>query len=84
MYMSVLLVKLLSRIQIVKAFVTQMGNISLESYLTNIYLNSLLIFLVPSYIHSPLFIGRYLEYALVILLGILMAYVYKILINKIY
>ena len=84
MYMSVLLVKQLSRIQIVKAFVTLMGNISLESYLTNIYINSLLIFLVPSYIQSPLFIGRYLEYALVILSGILMAYVYKILINKIY
>lgn len=83
MYMSVLLVKLLSRIQIVNAFVTLMGNISLESYLTNIYLNSLFVFLVPSYIYSPIFFGRYLEYALVIIFGILMAYVYKILSGKI-
>ena len=78
MYMSVLMVKLLSRIQIVNAFVTLMGNISLESYLTNIYLNSLFIFLIPDNISSPIFYGRYVEYVTVIVLGIAMAYVYKV------
>ena len=84
MYISILLVKLLSKIHILIEFVTLMGNISLESYLTNINLNSLLVFLIPSYIDSPIFYGRYVEYATVIVLGILMAYVYKRITQRIF
>lgn len=43
-YLSVLLVKFLSKIPKINEFINLMGNISLESYLTNIYLNSLFIF----------------------------------------
>lgn len=78
MYISIFLVKLLSKIHILNEFVTLMGNISLESYLTNIYLNSLFIFLIPDYISSPIFYGRYVEYVTVIVLGIAMAYAYKV------
>ena len=53
------------------------GTISLESYLTNIYLNSLLRFLIPAYISSSIFNGRYLEYAMVIVLGVIMSYYFK-------
>lgn len=77
-YLSVLLVKFLSKIPKINEFINFMGNISLESYLTNIYLNSLFIYLIPDYFSSPIFYGRYVEYVTVIVLGIAMAYIYKV------
>jgi hypothetical protein len=50
------------------------GKVSLESYLMNIALNSLLILLIPSYFSSSIFYGRYLEYSIVIVFGTLLAY----------
>lgn len=47
-----------------------MGTISLESYLTNISMNSLLKAIIPSYFDSTLFNGRYLEYIVVIVGGV--------------
>lgn len=58
----------------VYAFLTFMGTISLESYLTNITLNKLFQAVIPSYISSPIFYGRYLEYSLVIIIGIILSY----------
>ena len=51
-----------------------LGAISLESYLTNITLNSLLRALAPAYFTSPVFYGHYLEYTVVIVAGLLLAY----------
>lgn len=62
----------------VYTFLTFMGTISLESYLTNITLNKLCQAIIPSHISSPIFYGRYLEYAVVIVFGIAVAY----LVNK--
>ena len=59
------------------------GKISLESYLTNITLNSILIVLVPTYIASSLFYGRYLEYFLVIAVGTVVSYLVSIFSEKI-
>lgn len=56
-----------------------MGNISLESYLINISLNSLLSVLIIRFnLSSPFFYGMYLQYCIVIVVGTLMAY----LVNK--
>ena len=52
-----------------------LGKISLESYLTNITLNGILIVLIPAYITSPVFYGRYIEYSIVVVVGVLLAYV---------
>ena len=52
-----------------------LGKISLESYLTNISLNGILIVLIPTYIASPVFYGRYLEYTIVVVAGLLLAYI---------
>lgn len=67
----------------VYAFLTFMGTISLESYLTNITLNKLCQAIIPSHISSPIFYGRYLEYAIVIVLGIVAAYLVNMLSKKI-
>ena len=49
---------------------TFLGNISLESYLTNIALGSMLSTLIPAYISSPLFYGKYLQYSIVLVVGL--------------
>lgn len=59
------------------------GKISLESYLTNIYLNYLLLAIIPSIIASPVFYGRYLEYTIIIVLGLTIAYYGNLLSNKV-
>jgi len=50
-----------------------LGKISLESYLTNITLNTIFRALIPTYFASSLFYGRWLEYLLVIIVGIAVA-----------
>lgn len=52
-----------------------LGKISLESYLTNITLNGILIVLIPAYITSPILYGRYIEYTIVVVAGILLAFI---------
>lgn len=51
-----------------------MGTISLESYLMNISLNSLLKELISRYGNSNIFYGHYLQYSIVIFIGISVAY----------
>lgn len=51
-----------------------LGTISLESYLTNIALGSLMSALIPKYIASPIFYGKYLQYTIVIIVGLLLAW----------
>lgn len=51
-----------------------LGTISLESYLTNITIKSLLGALAPIYFTSSVFYGHYLEYCIVIVAGLLIAY----------
>jgi len=50
-----------------------LGDISLESYLTNVTLGTIFVTLIPAYINSPLFYGRYLEYFLTVVLGLLLS-----------
>lgn len=52
-----------------------MGKISLESYLINITLNTLLSLIITSFFTSTIFYGKYLQYSIVIFLGIYLAYV---------
>lgn len=51
-----------------------LGKISLESYLTNITINSLLLSIIPALISSPIFRGRWLEYSIVVVVGLICAY----------
>ena len=60
-----------------------LGKISLESYLTNISINKLLVILIPQYISSKFFYGRYLEYSTVVILGLLAAVIVNKISNKI-
>ena len=60
-----------------------MGKISLESYLLNICLNSLLRFMIPGIIDSKLFYGHLLEYSFVIVAGISLAYAISLLSKRI-
>ncbi len=60
----------LSESKRIYGLVTYLGMISLESYLLNITLNSLFRIIIPEYVNSPIFYGRYLEYFLVIVLGL--------------
>lgn len=59
------------------------GKMSLESYLTHITLIDLLRVLIPAYISSPIFYGKYLEYTIIIVVGILLAYYLHNAANKI-
>jgi len=77
-YLSVALIKLLSKVSVVYNSLNLLGKMSLESYLTNITVNSLLLTLIPAYISSSFFYGRYLEYSIVVVFGLMWAYlVYK-------
>ena len=51
-----------------------MGGISLESYLMNISLNSLLGAVIKEYGSSAIFYGRYLQYSIVIFIGTIAAF----------
>ena len=54
-----------------------LGVISLESYLTNISINSALSVVIPEQLYSTVFYGRYLQYAIVIVAGMALAYFIK-------
>lgn len=73
LYIFILLIKLLENSWIDKC-IKFLGQISLESYLTNITLKSILAALIPTYISSPIFYGKYLEYSVIIVAGLLLAY----------
>lgn len=60
-----------------------MGKISLESYLLNICLNSLLRFVIPGIIDSKLFYGHLLDYSFVIVAGVFLAYATSLLSKRI-
>lgn len=73
-YLFVIILKYTNRWKWVHRLLLLLGSISLESYLTNITLNGILVKIIPERINSPIFFGRYLEYFIVIVVGILMAY----------
>lgn len=52
----------------------KLGDVSFESYLTNINLNALLMFLIPAYVDFEFLEGRQLEYAVVAVLGLCLAF----------
>ena len=72
-YIFILLLKLTKDSWIDKSL-KFLGTISLESYLTNITLKSLFGALAPVYFTSSIFYGHYLEYCIVIVAGLLIAY----------
>lgn len=82
LYFLIILIKLLENTRIDNGL-KFLGEISLESYLTNITLKLILGALIPSYFSSPVFIGHYLDYAAVIVLGILIAKKIHIISKKI-
>jgi len=67
----------------IDAFLNFLGKISLESYLTNITINSILRVLIPTFFASSLFYGRWLEYLFVMIAGIAVAYCVNRLSNRI-
>lgn len=73
LYLSTLLIKW-SKSSWIDKSLRLLGKISLESYLTNITINGILIALIPAYIVSPVFYGRYLEYTIVVFAGLSLAY----------
>lgn len=76
------------KINLISKFISWMGNVSLESYLANIYLCELIKDVVNRMENNFLFYGHYIEYLIVILLGLFMSgIVYKIsglIIKKLY
>ena len=54
-----------------------LGGISLESYLTNISINSALSAVIPDQLYSTVFYGKYLQYAIVVVAGLVLAYYIK-------
>ncbi len=73
-YCLIILIKILSKWDWVNNALIFIGTISLESYLTNITINNLLMSLIPSRIDGLIFYGRYLEYTIVICIGLLLSY----------
>jgi len=82
-YLSVLAVKLIARNNWAEKSLCLLGKISLESYLTNITINGLLIALIPAFMASSLFYGRWLEYGVVVVMGIVVAYLTYIVSHRI-
>lgn len=72
LYFFIFLIKLSEKTWIDKSL-KFLGKISLESYLTNITLKSILGVLIPAYFTSSIFYGHYLDYAIVIVAGLLLA-----------
>lgn len=54
-----------------------LGGISLESYLTNISINSALSVAIPEQLYSSVFYWQYLQYTIVIVMGLVLAYSVK-------
>lgn len=73
-YCLIILIKILSKWNWVNKSLIIIGTMSLELYLTNITLNNLLMSLIPSRIDGRIFYGRYLEYTIVICVGLLLSY----------
>ena len=69
LYIFIPLLKMLDKSGIDKSL-NFLGKISLESYLTNITLKSILGVLIPAYISM----SQYLEYAIIVVVGLLLAY----------
>lgn len=76
-YLLILFLKLIKNITWCVSVFNFLGKISLESYLTNITINSLLLNLIPVFIASSLFYGRWLEYSIVVVGGLNIAYYVK-------
>lgn len=74
LYLIFLCMNSLSNTPKIDSLLKTLGGISLESYLTNICINNMLILLIPTYLSSRLFYGRYLEYLVVIVVGLLLAF----------
>lgn len=72
LYFFILLNKLIENTWIDKGL-EFLGKISLESYLTNITLKSVLGVLIPAYFTSSVFYGHYLDYTIVIVAGLILA-----------
>ena len=72
-YSLLLLCQLAKKSNTIYSAITFMGVISLESYLLNISLNKVLGIMAGN-IDTPIFNGRYLEYSVVIILGIILAF----------
>ena len=72
LYIFIFLIKLMEETWIVKSF-KFLGTISLESYLTNITLKSILVLFIPAYFTSPFLYGHYLDYTVVIVTGLFLA-----------
>lgn len=70
----IIFAKLLDYFPTLHIILNPLGKISLESYLTNIYINHLLCVLIPFRIDHEIFYGRYLEYSIVIVLGLTIAF----------
>ena len=82
LYIFIFLIKLSENSWIAKSLYL-LGSISLESYLTNLTLKSILGTLIPAYFTCPLFYGRYLEYCIVIVAGLFLANYVHIIAQKI-
>lgn len=54
-----------------------LGGISLESYLTNISINRALSAVIPEQLYATIFYGKYLQYTIVIVAGLVLAYYVK-------
>lgn len=73
-YLLLLFLKLIKNITWCVSTFNFLGKISLESYLTNITINSLLLNLIPTFLASSLFYGRWFEYSIVVVGGLTVAY----------
>lgn len=74
LYLILLIIKVLATNVWINKILTFMGIISLESYLTNISINSLLETVVLNPNTSLIFYGKYLQYIIVISVGITAAF----------
>lgn len=73
-FIILVVMKTLCKVGLIDGALQFLGKISLESYLTNITINSALCAIIPTYISSPIFYGRWFEYSIVIIIGLLSAY----------
>jgi peptidoglycan/LPS O-acetylase OafA/YrhL len=66
---------------IANVFLLWIGAASLESYLTNVGIRALMPLYISPWSGNPLFGGHYLDYALVIVLGLIMSYLTHVMSN---
>lgn len=76
MWLFVVLLNMAEKTWIDKALMF-LGGISLESYLTNISINGALSSVIPEQLYANVFYGKYLQYAIVIVVGLVLAYYIK-------